>query len=169
MNYFELFELPQTFKVDAGLLKQQFLQLSRKYHPDFFAQASIAEQEEALELSSLVNKGYKVLSKPDETIKYVLLLNNVLTEEEKYNLPADFLMDMMDLNDQLNDAKLEQDAAAIKAIKQQIDDLQNTIYEPVKSILEATEIAQLPEKAMLQVKDYYFKKKYLTRILEGLQ
>src|SRR5919199_5414174 len=113
MNYFELYDIPVSFLPDQKQLKQKFYELSRKYHPDFYTQENEFEQSEALELSSQVNKAYKTFQNRDETIKYVLQLKGLLEEEEKYNLPADFLMEMMDLNEQMMEAKMEDDSAAI--------------------------------------------------------
>ena len=98
MNYFELFEIPVSFNVDKTLLAKKYFELQKKYHPDFFSQGSEAEQEEALERSSQVNRALKIFKHPDETIKYLLQLKGLLEEEEKYQLPPAFLMDMMELN-----------------------------------------------------------------------
>ena len=165
MNYFELFEIPVSFLPDKQHLKQKFYELSRKYHPDFYAQENKSEQGEVLEISSGINKAYKTFQNKDETIKYVLQLKELLEEEEKYQLPSDFLMDMMELNEQLTDAKMEEDSAAIAALKKTIDDKEKEIYEPVKTIIESYQEGITTTEELLKVKDYYFKKKYLNRIL----
>jgi hypothetical protein len=46
-------------------------------------------------------KGLKILQDRDQTIKYVLQLKGLLEEEEKYQLPPDFLMEMMEMNEKL--------------------------------------------------------------------
>jgi molecular chaperone HscB len=168
MNYFELYDIPVNLKVDAPLLKKKFYELSRKYHPDFNIDANEAEQEEALEKSSMNNKAFKTFSNADETIKYALQLKGLLEEEEKYQLPPDFLMDMMEINEQLMDAKLEDDQVAITNLKLQMSNLQSEIYEPVKEIVEDYQEGVTTEKELLQVKDYYYRKKYLLRILAGM-
>ncbi|OIR00130.1 hypothetical protein GALL_177760 [mine drainage metagenome] len=168
MNYFELYETPVSFFPDASVIKKKFYELSRKYHPDFFSNASDDEQTEVLEKSSLVNKAFKTFSDADETTKYVLQLKGLLEEEEKYKLPSDFLMEVMELNEQLMEAKMEDDSEAINNIKSQISTLQAKIYEPVKQIMEHYQENSVPEKELLQVKEYYYKKKYLKRILAGL-
>ena len=96
MDYFELFNIPLSLFVDASSIKKRFYELSRKYHPDFFSNTSEEEQSEALEMSAMLNKALKVFSTPEETIKYVLQLKGLLEAEEKYQLPPDFLMDVMD-------------------------------------------------------------------------
>ena len=168
MTYFELFNIPISLLVDASSNKKRFYELSRKYHPDFFSNASSEEQEDALEMSALLNKALKVLSNRDETIKYVLQLKGLLEEDEKYQLPNDFLMDVMDINEQLMDAKMDGDEEQLQASKQQIANLQKEIYEPVKNIVENYQEGVTSEKELLQVKKYYFQKKYLDRMLSGM-
>ncbi|MCU0323418.1 MAG: Fe-S protein assembly co-chaperone HscB [Chitinophagaceae bacterium] len=168
MTHFELYDLPVSLKIDATQLKQKFYALSRKYHPDFFTASSEAEQAEALQLSAQVNKAFKILSDADETIKYVLQLKNLLDEEEKYALAPDFLMEMMELSEQAMEAKMDDDTTTISNIKLQISNLQLTIYEPVKHIVETYQEGSTTEKELLQVKEYYYQKKYLNRILAGL-
>jgi molecular chaperone HscB len=161
MNYFELYNLPVSLNPDQQLLKQKFYELSRKFHPDFFSNATEDEQAEVLEKSSDVNKAFKTFSNADETIKYVLQQKKLLEEEEKYQLPPAFLMEVMELNEQA----LEADKSSIE---HQISNIQNEIYEPVKAIIEHYKEGVTTKEELLQVKEYYFKKKYLNRILEGL-
>jgi molecular chaperone HscB len=166
MNYFELFEIPVQLKVDAASLKKKFYELSRKYHPDFFSQATEAKQGDALEKSSLLNKAWKTFQQPDETIKYVLQVKGLLEEEEKYELPPAFLMEMLELNEEL----METDTGekSLSALDKRIAQLQEDMYEPVKSIVEHYQEAVSTEKELLQVKQYYFRKKYLQRILDKM-
>jgi molecular chaperone HscB len=161
MNYFELYDIPVSLKPDLPIVKKKFYELSRKYHPDFFSNATEEEQAEVLEKSSAVNKAFKTFSNADETIKYVLQQKGLLEEEEKYQLPPDFLMEMMELNEQMENGSTGAVQLAVSAI-------QNEIYEPVKEIIEHYQEGVSTKEELLQVKDYYFKKKYLNRILEGL-
>lgn len=169
MNYFELFEIPVQLNPQPGMLKKKFYELSRKYHPDFHSHATEEEKEDVLEKSSMLNKAWKTLQDPDETIKYVLILKGLLEEEEKYTLPPDFLMDMLEINEQAADARMEGDAGSITNVKVAIQNIENEIYEPVESIIKNYTEAVTSEEELLQVKAYYYKKKYLNRILEGLQ
>jgi molecular chaperone HscB len=165
MTYFELFNIPVSLQIDIASIKSKFYELSRKYHPDFFSQATEAEQEDALEKSSLLNKAFKVFSNKEETLKYVLQLKGLLEDEEKHKLPPAFLMEMMELNEALMDAKMEEDEATVLNVKSQISNLESELYENIKSIIENFKDGVSTQEALLQVKDYYFKKKYLARIL----
>ena len=102
MNYFELFGIPVSLTIDKSKLAKKYFELQKKYHPDFFTQNNEAEQDEALEKSSAINKALKVFQNKDSTIKYVLQLKGLLEEEEKYQLRPDFLMEVMELNEQLS-------------------------------------------------------------------
>ena len=157
MNHFELFELPLGFKIDKGKLAQKYFELQKKYHPDFFAQGTEYEQEQALETSSQLNKALKILKNEDETIKYVLQLKGLLEEEEKYQLPPAFLMEMMELNEELSENSA-----------QQINELEKKFYAEVKPIIENyNDATTTPD--LLKVKEYYYKKKYLQRILDRIE
>ncbi|MFN8308078.1 MAG: Fe-S protein assembly co-chaperone HscB [Ferruginibacter sp.] len=157
MNYFELFEMPVTLEIDPGKLAKKYFELQKKYHPDFYTQASEYEQEEALEISSQLNKALKVFKDRDETIKYVLQLKGLLEEEEKYQLPPDFLMEMMELNEELSD-----DSAA------RIASIEKELYSETGSIIENYNDERISEQELQKLKAYYYKKKYLKRILDRL-
>lgn len=164
MTYFELFGIPVQLKITPAGLSARFFALSREFHPDFHAQADEATREEMLEKSAMLNKAWKTFQSPDETIKYVLQLKGLLEEEEKYQLPPDFLMEVMDMNEAL----MEPEEADIAELGNKIDSLQTEIYDPVKKMVENYQDMAVSEKELLQVKEYYYKKKYLDRIRQQL-
>ena len=165
MNYFELFEIPISLKVDTGKLAKKYFELQKKFHPDYYGNASDAIQAEILEKAARINKGFKVLKDPYETIKYVLMQKGLLEEEEKYPLPNDFLMEMMELNEQLAEAMMD-GGENLPLIKDRLADAENEIYQPVKSIIENYKEGITTQAELLQVKEYYYKKKYLNRLKE---
>lgn len=163
MNYFELFGLPIAFKADPNQLRTAFMNIQRASHPDKFVQGTEMEQELALEQSAMANKGFSLLSNTEKMLPYVLEITGHIQPNEKYNLAPDFLMEMMELNEAWMDAE---DESSKQNILAQINTLKNDIFSPIKAYLEAASIIDIPQEAMLQIKDYYYKKKYLDRILE---
>ena len=157
MNYFELFGMQVTIKVDKSMLARKYLELQKKYHPDFFAQGTEAEQAEALEMSSQLNSALKTLRNEEATIKYVLQLKGLLEEEEKYPLPPEFLMEMMELNEELSEGSGEQ-----------INALEKSLYAEVAPIIENYDDAHVSIPELMKLKEYYYKKKYLRRILDRM-
>jgi molecular chaperone HscB len=166
MNYFEIFGLPIQLKVDKAELPKKFFELSRKFHPDFYANATPSEQQRALEITANLNKAFKTFQNSDDTIKYALQLKGLLEEEEKYQLQPDFLMEVLEINEKLMDA--EDDPELKLNLQSAISNLQSEIYAPVKNIIEDYQDGVTTEKELLQVKEYYYKKKYLHRIQHQL-
>lgn len=166
MTYFEMFDIPVQLKVNTATLSQKFFALSRQFHPDYFANESSEVQNDTLEKAALLNKAWKTFQQPDATIKYVLEQKGLLEEEEKYDLPPTFLMEILEINELLMDSD---DPGKREEIKSSINILENEIYEPVKKIIENYTDGNTSEKELLQVKEYYYKKKYLDRLLRELQ
>src|SRR6187455_408091 len=128
MNYFEIFGIPLQLKVDKNDLPKKFFELSRKFHPDFYANTTPSEQQRALEITASLNKALKTFQNPDDTIKYVLQLKGLLEEEEKYQLPPDFLMEVLEINEKLLDAEHHPELKL--TLQSAINNLQSEIYAP---------------------------------------
>ncbi|HYE56555.1 MAG TPA: Fe-S protein assembly co-chaperone HscB [Chitinophagaceae bacterium] len=167
MNFFELYNMPVTLNPDKAYVTQKYYELSRQYHPDFFSGASPERQAEVLRVSSDVNRAYKTFTDRDATIRYVLQTKELLEDEEKYVLDPEFLMEVLDINESLMDLD-EQDAMAVENIKTKVDELEREIYKPVQGIIEGYGEGVTSTEELLQVKDYYYKKKYLHRILDKI-
>ncbi len=169
-NYFTLYNLPVSFSPDPVVVKQKYYELSRQYHPDKFANAGSHEHALALRIAAMNNDAYKTLRDADATMAYVLRIAGVLEEEEKYQLPAAFLMEMMDLNEAISD--YEDDTTNTKAretatatLKEQMDE-----WETATNRLKQQYSAGAPNPALLaQLKDMYMRKKYLLRIADRLR
>lgn len=168
MNYFELYGIAPSFNIDTAAVRKKFYELSRAYHPDFYSGGSATEQQEVLEKSAMINEAYKTLLNKDLLIKYILTSKGLLQEEEKYNLPPDFLMEVMDLNEQVMELD-KGDTTAVSSLMATAKNLETELYEAIEPVMDNYSEDTSTEKELLQVKDYYFKKKYLDRIISGLQ
>lgn len=121
-NYFSFYGLEPVFDIDTTLLKKCFLDKSRSFHPDFFGEDSEAQMK-AIEVTAYNNKAYKILSQPVARIKYLISLH-VAEDAEGGKLPNDFLMEMMDLNEKIDEfefaGKSEENRVKIES---EIDDM----------------------------------------------
>ena len=162
MNYFELFGLPIGFQVDTQKMRQSFFEIQKASHPDKFAQGTQEEQALALEKTAIANKAFTLLNNKEQILPYVLSIKGYLETDEKYALSPAFLMEMMELNEAWMDAESPE---AKQVILDQINTLKIDIYSPIKAYLEASSVDSISQEAMLQIKEYYYKKKYLDRIL----
>jgi molecular chaperone HscB len=166
-DYFEFYELPESFQPDAAALKRKYYALSREYHPDFHATAPPERQQEILHLATLNTNAYRTLSDPDQRMAYILGRHGLL-EEGKQELPPDFLMEVMDLNEQL--MELEFEPEIMQRVEGDVKDLSDTLdagIEPVLAGYEGLPVDTRPQ-ALQQIRTYYLKKRYLLRIKESL-
>ncbi|MBB5646676.1 Fe-S protein assembly co-chaperone HscB [Pedobacter cryoconitis] len=170
MDYFEFYKLPVSFNPDAQLVKQQFYALSKKYHPDFYINESAEKQEEVLELSTLNNKAYQVLSDPQKRLHYILELKGILAEGENYSLPQGFLMEMMDVNEALMELQFEPDTVKLEEIKKEIDSIADSMQQELDRLIVVFDTQNKDTEAitLAAIKDLYYRKKYLNRINDSL-
>jgi len=168
MNYFEFYEIPVSFNVDASKLKRTFYQNSKKYHPDFYTLESDEKQAEILELSTLNNEAYQTLNDFDKRMKYVLELKGVLGEEGQNSIPQDFLMEMMEINEGLMELEFDYDDATFQSTKKSVEQLDNQIFSEVKEIIDNYDDATATEEDLKKIKLFFQKKRYLLRIFKNL-
>ncbi len=168
MNYFELYGIPVLMKVESSGIKKKFYELSRKYHPDFYLSAPDDQRQEALERSSDINKAYNTFQNQDDLIRYVLKLKGLLHDEEKYELAGDFLMEVMDINEELMELEMDPNPEKVSEVESMTKTLLNKSYEDVAPVIEHYQEGVTTEKELLQVKEYYYRKKYMQRILDKI-
>lgn len=168
MNYFEFYNIPISFNVDAAALKKTFYSYSKKYHPDFFTLESDEEQAKILELSTLNTQAYKTLSDGERRMKYVLELTGAMGAEGQNKLPQDFLGDMMDINEAIMELEFDPDAEAIERIQKEVQDIDNQLVADIKPVLDNYKHEETSETVLQDVKIFFLKKRYLLRIFENL-
>ncbi len=99
-DYFELFQLPQRFDVDAALLAERYRALQQSVHPDRHAGATDQEQRLAMQYATYVNEAYATLKAPLARAIYMLDLAGRRIEENP-TLDPGFLMQQIELREDL--------------------------------------------------------------------
>ncbi len=160
MNYFELFDLPISPRVDKGILARRYFDLQKKNHPDFFTNATESEKEAALDVSADINKAFIIFKDNQKTLEYFLTVLQVILPNEKYSLPNAFLMEMMEFNEELTEIE---PSTAIE----RVNEYEEVFFNQIKEIIEHY-TSNTSEQSLLKMKEYYYKKKYLQRILDRL-
>ena len=168
-NYFKFYNLPESFLLDEKALKNTYYKLSREYHPDFHANEPQEKQREILQLSTQNTNAYRTLSDPNLRMQYILKEHGIL-EEGKNEIPSDFLMEMMETNEELMELEFDFDADKFQEISEKttsvVAQLDNDILPTLQRYPELHGVTK--EEALQLVKTYYLKKKYLLRIQETL-
>ncbi|MBC7774446.1 MAG: Fe-S protein assembly co-chaperone HscB [Phycisphaerae bacterium] len=169
MNHFEFYDIPVALSVDESVVRQAYLQNSKKYHPDFHTLSGESEQAEMLELSTHNNEAFKTLSDPDKRVRYVLEMKGLIGQDnENATLPQDFLMKMMDINEALMELEFDFDAEQYSNTLQSVKSLETELETSVHPILSTWTEVSGSDADLQKVRDYFFKKRYLLRIKENL-
>jgi molecular chaperone HscB len=170
MNYFEFYDLEIAFELDEAALRRQYLQLSKKYHPDFHSLASEEEQAEVLEKSTLNNQAYNTLKDFESRMQYILNLYGLLDEAKNKNaLPQSFLMEMMDVNEALMELEFDFDAEQLQKLERNIQEIKNELYQTVEPQLKNFNPKTAEAEKMTPILEYYLKTKYINRLEGNLQ
>jgi molecular chaperone HscB len=167
MNYFDFYGIPEAFQLNEGAIKKKFYELSKLYHPDFYTNESEEKQQEILELSTLNNKAYQTLSNPAKRLEYILRLHELVSEGAKPQLPSDFLMEMMDINERIMEVG---DATELGSITGEVLAIEGDMNEKLESLTaDYTTLDDTAKESRLnEIAEIYFRQKYLLRIKESL-
>jgi molecular chaperone HscB len=169
MNYFEFYQLPLSCHPDQDLVKKNYYANSKKYHPDRFMQADAKTKIEALQQSALNNEAYTTFQDPMLTIAHLLRIKGLLLPDEKYQLPSSFLMEVMDLNEQLSDWENQgKDAELGQSLQQSVHEFIKQLQDDIAPTMQLIDSRQEEESLFLKLKEFYFKHKYLLRIKERM-
>ncbi|CAG9762400.1 unnamed protein product [Ceutorhynchus assimilis] len=101
-NYFRLLNLDEKFDIDTKELRNKYRALQSHLHPDKFTNKSKEEQSISANYSSLVNKAYSNLQVPLKRAEHLLQLKGDKLGEEQTLDDPEFLMEMMELNEELD-------------------------------------------------------------------
>jgi molecular chaperone HscB len=107
---FELFEVAQQFAQDSALLDARWKALQNQAHPDKFAAHGASAQRLAMQWSVRINEAYQRLKDPLKRAAYLCELRGAPINAEKNTaMPADFLMQQMQLRETLEEAASTED------------------------------------------------------------
>lgn len=109
-NAFELFNLNLEYNIDKKFLKQNYLLLQKKYHPDKHITQSKLINDLMCNLSVYINEQYQLLINPvQRSILIFKIFNYPFDINDKSKLTLEFLMQQMELQEKIEDVKDNQD------------------------------------------------------------
>ena len=176
VDYFTFFGFPRKLNLDTSALEKEFYALSRRLHPDLFAQANPEERAFSLEQSSRLNDAYRTLKDPIRRTEYFLRLEGVELEEQskqatekarasgelkKQVVPPDLLEEVFELNMHLEElsaqkklgeddpALLEEIGKAKLSLEEKFDALLNELKTEWNRWDKAIDSGSEPDQRMI--------------------
>jgi molecular chaperone HscB len=114
MKFYDAFDLEPALTLDAEDLKRRFYERSRQWHPDKFSRASAAEQENALQMTAVLNDAFRTLRDPIARAEYFLKEKGFELSKEA---PPELLEEVFELNMALEELKEGDESAKPQLIE----------------------------------------------------
>lgn len=107
-DYFSFLGLPRQLVFEPAVLERQFRDLSRRFHPDYFYNATPTERLASLERSSYLNDAYRTLRNPASRVEHLLAIEGlppVKSDEGGARVPPSLLEEVFALNEELDEIR----------------------------------------------------------------
>jgi molecular chaperone HscB len=117
-SHFKLFGLAPAFALEHEALERCYRQIQSQVHPDRFAHAGDAERRASLQWTTRVNEAYRTLKDPVQRARHILELHGVdVAFETNTQMPTDFLMQQLELREELESAVAAKDPASLDRLR----------------------------------------------------
>ena len=143
-SHFEVLGLPASFFLEPSQIEQRFKELNKKLHPDRFAQKDPRERRMSLEWTTQVNDARRTLEDPLDRATYLAKLSGLDVEKESgpsamRRLPPDFLEQVMEDREELEQAKAEKILSRVRALARDIDERSSEAFGSLEEAFKAFE------------------------------
>ncbi len=136
-DFFSLFELPRTFRLNLSELDSRYRDVQAQVHPDRFAHATETERRLSMQWATHANEAYATLKKPLERAKYLLhLAGHDIQAESNTAMPADFLMEQMEWREAVMEAREGRDHHELERLHLRLDNDIRGRYDELGALLD---------------------------------
>ncbi len=137
-NHFELFGLPPAFRLEPEALERRYRDIQSQVHPDRFAHAGDAERRASLQWTTRVNEAYRTLTDPVLRAQHILELHGVdVAFETNTKMPAEFLMQQLELREELEGAVSGKDSDALDRMRSDLAKNRQILEAQIGDALDA--------------------------------
>jgi len=166
VDYFAVLGFEPDYELDADLLRKSFFAKQRETHPDRYGHLAGLALDEQIQLAAQINEAYRVLQDPFRRLEHLLVLRRHTqgVTEHQHPLPPDFLMEMMDLNEEVEKLETHPDATHANDLKTNVEQQITAIRAQTAALLGPETSPEALEKAQTGLE----KLRYLLRLRESL-
>ena len=114
-DYFAFLGVPRKLTIDAADLERRFRELSRKFHPDYYYNASPTERLASLERSSYLNDAYRTLRNLVSRVEHLLAIEGLPSAKSEggaVKVPPSLLEEVFALNEELDEIREQRESGA---------------------------------------------------------
>jgi molecular chaperone HscB len=167
VDYFTLFGLPRAQALDLDSLDKSFRAIQSEVHPDKHVQAAASDQRMAMQWATRVNEAFQTLKSPGPRARYLLqLLGHDPQLESNTAMPAEFLMEQMELREAVMEARDGADEEALEAVRSR---LVGEIRADYLRLADLMDVARDFGAAASLVRQLMFQEKLLNEIDDALE
>ena len=168
---FEVLGIERSFALDPTTLRKRLLELARLVHPDYFATADAATRARAERASALLHQAFETLSDETERADWLITDLGGPREGELRDMPKAFLLEVLEWNEALEEAREEgpTDAARarLQALGSQLDSARDEALDRLRAHL--TQLPARGTEALLEARRELNSLRYLERALEQVE
>jgi len=137
-NHFELFGLASAYALETEALEKRYRDIQSQVHPDRFAHAGDAERRASLQWTTRVNEAYRALKDPVQRARHLLELQGVdVAFETNTQMPTDFLMQQLELREELEAAVGAEDASRLERLRSSLRDQKHRLEGEIADAIDA--------------------------------
>lgn len=166
-DHFGLFGLPRRQALDELELERMYRDIQAQVHPDKHAHLADADKRQAMQWATKVNEAYLALKSPLKRAEYLLgLLGHDPQIERNTAMPADFLIQQMELREAVAEARAGGDIDALERMHRQMKKEMGAQHQ---ALIQALDEAKDYTRGAEVVRQLMFQEKLLHEIDEALQ
>ena len=154
---FALLGLSPGYEIDLAALERAFFERSKQLHPDRVAGTTAAERVAVLSRSRALNDAYQLVRKPVARAEYLLERAGV-TIGDNERLDPEFLMEILELREELAEARAAGDAARVESLQRAMQARRGQALEALPALFAASDFAAIKDRLILL--------RYINRYLE---
>ncbi len=163
-NFFDFYGIEETLNVDKQQLRKSFLLKSREFHPDLMTSVD-GQDLEGLDSAALNNLAYETLQDLDKTIMHLFQMYEVSLDAKAVQLPTDFLMEMMDVNEEIEEISHSGNNASKEKMLDFLNNEEYQLLETHHSTIDQFRAESENKIALLEdLRIYILKKNYIKRM-----
>lgn len=162
-NFFQLFDIAETFEVDQESLAEKYRELQVEIHPDRFANAAESEKLRAVQLSSYLNEAYDTLKAPLKRAAYLLSLHDLNVEQvDQAELGMDLLQEQIQLREFLEE--LPEDDTALT----ELESLKSEVFRKLEQRQQSFS-RNLENSDLIAAKKSFHEMQFLSKLLKEIE